>query len=118
MVNQRNQRLSQEIQKSISEILLREISDPRLIDVTIAGVDVTNDLSFATVYYLTESDKAGDNQKVQAGLESAKNLIKKKLSAQLTTFKTPDLIFKRDQSIEYGNHIEGLLDKLKKDGQF
>ena len=117
MVSQRNQRLSQEIQRMISEILLRDISDPRLLDVTIAGVDVTNDLSFATIYYQTESDKASENQKTQAGLNSAKNVIKKKLSARLTTFKTPDLIFKRDQSIDYGNHIESLLDKLKKDGQ-
>lgn len=117
MASQRNQRLSQEIQKMVSEILLREISDPRLIDVTVAGVEVTNDLSFATIYYLTESDKASDQQKVQAGLDSAKNLIKKKLSAKLTTFKTPDLIFKRDQSIDYGNHIEELLDTLKKDGR-
>ncbi|SYW03331.1 Ribosome-binding factor A [Oenococcus oeni] len=100
------------IQREISEILVKEVSDPRLKDVTITGIDMTPDFSIAYVYWTIYSDLASSGEKADAGLQAAKGLIKRQLARKMTTFKIPDLIFKRDTTIEYGDHIEQLIAKL------
>ena len=62
-------RLAQEIQREVDDILLKRVRDPRVQGVTITGVDVTGDLQQATIYYSILSDKASDMEKVQAGLD-------------------------------------------------
>ena len=59
-------RLAQEIQREVDDILLKRVRDPRVQGVTITGVDVTGDLQQATIYYSILSDKASDMEKVQA----------------------------------------------------
>ncbi|PDH95001.1 30S ribosome-binding factor RbfA [Oenococcus oeni] len=100
------------IQREISEILVKEVSDPRLKDVTITGIDMTPDFSISYVYWTIYSDLASSGEKADAGLQAAKGLIKRQLARKMTTFKIPDLIFKRDTAIEYGDHIEQLIAKL------
>ena len=69
-------RLAQEIQKDVDEILLKRVRDPRVQNVTITGVDVTGDLQQATIYYSILSDLASDAEKAQAGLDKATGLIR------------------------------------------
>ncbi|EHN58960.1 30S ribosome-binding factor RbfA [Oenococcus kitaharae] len=102
------------IQRDLGQILVKQVSDPRLDDVTITGIDMTADFSIAYVYWTIYSDLASSGQKAAAGLEAAKGLIKRELAKKMTTFKIPDLIFKRDKAIEYGDHIEQLIAKLNK----
>lgn len=112
---QRTGRLAQEIQRDISDILLKRVRDPRIVDVTITDVDVTADFSYATVYFSVLSDLASVNQKAEAGLEAAKGLIRKELGSRLQIYKIPELRFVKDESVKYGNHIEELLRNLNKD---
>ena len=58
------------------------------------------------------SDLASEQQKAQQGLDKAKGLIRKELGQRLTLYKTPELIFERDESVQYGNHIDELIRKL------
>ena len=111
----RSDRLSQEIEKEVSDILRRRVRDPRVEGVTITGVDVTGDLQQAKIYYSILSDKASDDQKTKAGLEKASGLIRKELGSRLSIYKTPELSFIRDGSVQYGDKIDQLLNKLNRD---
>lgn len=115
MANYRTGRVSQEILKSITQILRNEIKDPRIQGVTITDVEVTNDLQQAKVFYSTLADDETTKIKTQNGLDKAAGLIRKYLGEQLSTYHTPELIFKRDESIEYGNRIEELLNQIHQD---
>ena len=112
MANFRVGRVSQEILREVNDILSKKVRDPRVQEITITEVEVTGDLQIATIYYSILSDLASDGQKAQAGLEAASGLIRKELGTRLTVYKTPELRFVLDQSVQYGNHIEDLIRKL------
>ena len=99
-------RLAQQIQREVDDILLKRVRDPRVQGVTITGVDVTGDLQQATIYYSILSDKASEMEKVQAGLDKATGLIRSELGARLNIFKTPEIKFERDKSVAYGSRID------------
>ena len=99
-------RLAQQIQREVDDILLKRVRDPRVQGVTITGVDVTGDLQQATIYYSILSDKASEMEKVQAGLDKATGLIRSELGARLNIFKTPEIKFARDKSVAYGSRID------------
>jgi len=115
----RQGRLGEEIRKIISELLLREIKDPRLSGmVSISAVEVTADGSYATAYIsvlgLSSSEEASDKEKeeVLAAFKSAKGLIKREIGKQIKLRHVPELLFKMDNSMEYGRHITKLIHDL------
>lgn len=105
-------RLSQEIQREVTDILQKKVRDPRVQGVTVTGVDVTGDLQHATVYYSILDDKASIAAKVQAGLDKATGLIRGELGHRLSIYVTPELKFAQDDSVRYGNRIDQLLTQL------
>ncbi|AXX64384.1 MAG: 30S ribosome-binding factor RbfA [Lactobacillus sp.] len=110
-------RVEQEIQREVNDILLKRIRDPRVDGVTITGVDVTGDLQQATIYFSILSDTASSAEKAQAGLDKAKGLIRKELGQRLSIYKTPELFFKQDQSVRYGERIDELIKKMHEQEQ-
>jgi ribosome-binding factor A len=108
--------LGEEIRKITSELLLREIKDPRLSGmVSISEVEVTADGSYATVYvsiFGDDAKNAEQQENVLAALKSAKGLIKKEIGRQVKLRHIPELIFKPDNSLEYGRHITNIINKL------
>ncbi len=112
MTNYRDRRVSQEIQREVNDILQKRVRDPRVKGVTITDVKVTGDLQQATVYYSTLSEPLSEQVKEQEGLDRAKGLIRKELGMRLKIYKTPELIFERDQSVSYGSHIDELIKKI------
>ncbi len=117
----RPQRLGEEIKKIISDLLLRELKDPRLSGgmVSVTGVKVTTDGSYATVYLTVLGlDPAQESQEeikenALAAMQSAKGLIRTEIGKQIKLRHVPDLIFKMDTSMEYGRHIEEIIRELK-----
>ncbi|HEM3560903.1 TPA: 30S ribosome-binding factor RbfA [Streptococcus suis] len=109
----RTDRVGMEIKREVNEILQKKVRDPRVQGVTITDVQMVGDLSMAKVYYTIMSDLASDNQKAQTGLEKATGTIKRELGRKLTLYKIPDLVFEKDQSIEYGNKIDQMLRALE-----
>ncbi|WPC08422.1 30S ribosome-binding factor RbfA [Globicatella sp. PHS-GS-PNBC-21-1553] len=113
MANFRHGRVKQEILREVNRVLMREIKDPRVEGVTITDVELTGDLQQATIYYSTLSDKAGARQKEQAGLEAVTGKVRSELGKAIKLYKVPELKFERDTSVDYGNRIDALLDKIK-----
>ena len=115
----RQGRLGEEIRRIISELLLREIKDPRLSGiVTISAVEVTEDGSYATIYITklgsnaAEETSQDEKDDVLAAFKSAKGLIRREIGKQIKLRHVPDLLFKMDTSLEYGRHISKLIDEL------
>lgn len=104
------------IQEEISSLLLRMIKDPRIGFVTLTRVKVTDDLKAARVFY---SVIGGEQEKKssQEGLDSATGFIRRELGRRLRLRYTPELIFIFDDSLEYGNNIEQLIQGLKENAQ-
>ncbi len=114
----RQERLGEEIKKIISGMILRELKDPRLSAmVSITAVEVTSDGSYATVYISVlgtrlEDESAKQQEDVIEALYSAKGLIRGEIGKKLRLRHTPDLVFKMDRSLEYGRHIDQIIDRL------
>ena len=114
-------RLGEEIKKVISDLLLRELKDPRLQEsmVSVTAVDVTRDGSYATVYltvFKMGDQSAVDEAKEQVieAMNSCKGIIKKEIGKHVRVRHTPELIFKMDESLDYGRHIDQLIDQVNK----
>ena len=112
MANLKIERLNHAFQEEISIILNREIKDEDLHFVTITGVDTTSDLSFAKVYYTTLDMKKKDL--VAEKLSKAASFIRTESAKKVEVRHTPELKFIFDTSIEYGEHIESIIENLKK----
>ena len=100
--------------KELSIILEGEAKNPYLHYITITEVRITNDLSFMTVYYTFYQ---GDKAKIEKALEESNAFLRSSLAPRLNARKMPELIFKFDTSLEYGNHIEKILMDLEKENK-
>ncbi len=111
MAKYRRGRINEEMVKELASIL-REIKDPRVSDnfISVTAADVTPDLKFAKIYY---SAMTGDKKEIRKGLISASGFIRKRLAETLNLRQTPELTFVTDDSIEYGAHINELLNKIE-----
>ncbi len=106
-------RVSEQIKKELSQIIQTELKDPRIGFITVTGVETTSDLSQARVYLsvLGDDEKKEDTLKA---LESASGFLRSELGKRIKLRHTPELLFKFDNSIEYGSRIESLLDDINK----
>lgn len=115
--NYRGGRIGEEIKRIISEMLLRELKDPRFGSfVSISAVKAANDGNFATVFITvldgeSESNTSRKNEVIEA-FNSAKGIIRKEIGQKLGLRHAPDLQFKIDESEEYGRHIEKIISSL------
>lgn len=110
----RSDRVSGEIQKNLSELLKKNIKDPRLEMVTITGVKMSQDLRIARVYFISSRDKISRKEAAQ-GFKSALGYIKRILAAKLGLRYMPDLQFFYDESFDYGSHIDNVFKLIKAD---
>jgi len=100
------------IQKVLSNILNKNIRDPRLKLATITSVKVSRDLKQARIYFTTSGgiQKKGDTIE---GFNSAHGFIKRTLAHELDLRYMPHLKFFYDESLEYGAHIDELIESTK-----
>lgn len=105
------ERLNHAFQEEISIILMKEVKDESIKFVTITGVDTSSDLSYAKVYYtvLNEAKK----EETQEALKRASSFIRTKLAERVDVRHTPELKFIYDTSIDYGNHIDKIIEEIK-----
>jgi ribosome-binding factor A len=110
----RSEKVSEAIHEMVSALLVKGLKDPRIGFVTITGVKVTDDLHLATIYFTvvgTDEEKKATEQ----GLNSAKGYMRKEMGKNLRMRYVPDLIFKYDSSLDYGNRIDSLLRQIHTD---
>jgi ribosome-binding factor A len=105
-------RLNSTFVKEISYILQNEIKDPNINFVTVTGCEITSDLSFAKVF-VTIFDKEKKDETMKS-LDGAKSFIRGELSKRVEIRHTPELRFVFDDSIEYGNKIDKIIEDLHK----
>ena len=108
----RSEKVGDQIKEEISQILLRELKDPRIGFVTITKVTVSDDLRMAIVYYSVLGGTREKDESLQ-GLESATGYIKRELGRRMRLKYMPTITFRYDDSLEYGEHIEELLRGIK-----
>ncbi|GFN36453.1 30S ribosome-binding factor RbfA [Tepidimicrobium xylanilyticum] len=110
-------RISEEIKKVVSELISREIKDPRVNPMTsIVDVKVTNDLSYANIYVSVLGDKEAKNDTI-TGLNNAKGFIRKEMGRRIDLRHVPEINFHLDESIEQGLYISKLIDEVSKENR-
>ncbi|HET6459344.1 MAG TPA: 30S ribosome-binding factor RbfA [Syntrophales bacterium] len=108
----RANRVADLIMADISDILLREIRDPRIKSVTITGVDMTDDLRLAKIYFVEMGQDTCDPQ-TKIALEGATGFLKRELGKRLKLRYVPDILFVCDESFAYGSRIDKLLAEIQ-----
>ncbi len=110
----RSDRVSGQIQKVLSEILLKKVKDPRLENASITDVKMSRDLRIARIYFVTSGNKKNIEEALE-GFKSAIGYVKRTLARQLGLRYMPDLKFFYDESFDYGSHIDNVLKAVKAD---
>ena len=115
MQTKRSDKVSDLLKKEISLIISSEIKDPRLQNINITAVKVSDDIGIATVFYTVIGESI---QKTQSNidskiLEKLSGMIRSNLAKKIKIRRRPKIKFRFDESIEYSENIEKLLKNLK-----
>lgn len=109
----RLQRIADRIRQELSEMLIREISDPRLSLINITDVKVDRELAFADIF-VSAFEGAERSKEILAGLDSASGFIRRALSSRVDLRVFPRLRFHWDPTPEHADHIEQVLADIRK----
>ena len=109
----RLQRIADRIRQELSQMLIREISDPRLKQIYITDVKVDKELAYADIY-VSAVEGVSRSKDVLAGLESASGFVRRTLASRVDLRAFPRLRFHWDMTPENADHIERLLAELRK----
>ena len=107
----RPQRIGDLIQRELSDLLAREVRDPRVGMVTITSVDVSPDMSHAKVLFTVLNRK--EVPEVLEGLGRAAGFLRSKLAKRVKLYSIPELRFQYDESIERADRLSRLIDSTK-----
>ena len=105
----KQERLNSLFTEEISKIIQEELKDKSIGFVTITASKVTNDLSYAKVYFTTLEE---DKKKVAETLNKASGFIRTCLCDRIEIRKMPEIIFVYDTSIDYGKKIEDIIERI------
>ena len=112
-MKQRASRVAEELRKIISQILLEELTDPRVGFVTITHIDVTDDLRYARVFYSVLGDEAQKESTAEALQEQLKYI--RRLAVERINMKfAMEIKFEVDKSIDHSFRIDTILKQIKK----
>lgn len=111
MQYQRKDRVGDLIKREISQMLQRELKDPGIGFVTITGVEVSADLKRAKIFYSVLGDE-NSKKKSASALKRACGFIQHEIGKRLRLKHIPEISFQFDASVEYGAHIEELIQKI------
>jgi ribosome-binding factor A len=107
-------RVGDQILRFIAELLMNKIGDPRVKGVTLTGINLSNDLKNARIFFSVMGSEEDVKQALK-GLESAKGFIKRQLGSGLGLRYVPDIIFDHDPTLATGNRLEQLFKKIQDD---
>ena len=111
-MSQRQERVAFLLKREISDIILKEIKDPRVGFVTLTRVKVSRDLKYAKIYFSVLSS-LGKVEDSLAGLKSAHDFFRSELNKRIRLRYIPQLDFIVDDSLDYVEKIEQLIEKAK-----
>ena len=112
-MKQRAQRVSEELRKIISHILMKDLADPRLGFVTVTQIDVTDDLRYARIFYSVLGDEAQKESTAEALAEQSSYI--RRLAVERINMKfAMEIKFETDKSIDHSFKIDSILKQIKK----
>jgi ribosome-binding factor A len=114
MEYKRSDRVGDLLLEVISELLVKEVSDPRIGAVALTGADVSPDLRHAKIFFNLLTGSA-DKSEATKGLKSAAGFIRGRAGKALKLRVVPTIEFIYDDTAERARRIEELLDETKKD---
>lgn len=116
-MTRRLERLNGLFREQLSDLLLRQLKDPRLAQfVSITRVIISPDLSHARVFVSvmgSEEEKASTLE----GLTAAANYLRRELNNRISLRRMPELSFRRDDSLEQGAHVLDLLNQISEESE-
>ena len=104
-------RMAERIQSILSELLLREVADPRLQGVTVTEVQLDAELMFARIFVNALGDE-GRKDAVMTGLERATGFLRRELGRRIRLRNTPELHFEWDTTLEHGERLNQIISSL------
>lgn len=96
--------------RELAMLLQNDTKNRQLSHITITEVRITNDLSFMTIFYTCLIDS--EREACKLALEHSKGYIRSELAKRIKARKMPDLIFKYDEALAYGNHMNEVIARL------
>jgi len=113
-MSRRIERLSKLVKQEISDLLEREVCDPRLSNlITVTEVSISPDLKFAKIYVSMLGDIA-DAKHMLEGFNTASGFLRRELSSRIRVRRIPQLSFYYDDSIERGARVLQLIDQVNR----
>ena len=114
MANYRGGRINEEVKREVSNIIQNEIKDPRLTAmVSVTDVKVTRDLRYAKVFVSIFGKDDEEKNNTFVALKNASGYISTEIGQRINLRYNPQIIFELDDSINYGMHIEELIQRVK-----
>ena len=107
----KQERMAERIRIILSELLLTEVKDPRLMGITVTEVKLDKELLFADVYVNALGDEDRRDEVMEA-LEHARGFLRSEVAARVRLRRAPELHFHWDTALEYGQRIDQILDSL------
>lgn len=107
----RADRVAELIMAEMSDIIFKQVKDPRLHVITITAVKVSDDLRNAKIYFV-EMGKDDCSPEIKAGLTNATSFVRRELGKRLQLRYVPEIMFVHDKSFGYGSRIDKLLAQI------
>ncbi len=114
MARLRVEKVQEAIQQEISKMLLMDVKDPRIQFVTVTGVELTDDMSYAKIYVSLYGPKDKQEETWKA-LQKSLGFMRTEIAKRIRLRFAPTLILQKDTSMEYSAHIESILQKIKQE---
>ncbi len=114
MARLRVEKVQEAIQQEISKMLLMDVKDPRIQFVTVTGVELTDDMSYAKIYVSLYGPKEKHEETWKA-LQKSLGFMRTEIAKRIRLRFAPTLILQKDTSMEYSAHIESILQKIKQE---
>jgi len=111
MQYKRKDRVGDLLKREIAQIVQNQLKDPGLGFVTITGAKLSADLKQARIFYSVLGDE-DSKQRTASALKRASGFIQNEVGRNLKLKYTPEILFEFDGSIEYGAHIEELIERI------
>ncbi len=111
----RQRRVGEQIQRELAMLIHHDLDDPRFQWITVAGVKVTRDFAYATVYIsildnLVDNAEAHDTDKIMGNLIKASGFLRHELGRRISLRVVPELKFVLDETIQRGTKLSKMID--------
>ncbi len=114
MAGLRKERLEELLRREISDIIHREVKDPRIGFVTVTDAEVTRDLTYAKVF-ISVLGTEEQQEAALKGLNSATRFIRGEFGQRIKLRQVPEISFRIDLAIKQGARIHELLEQVKRE---